>query len=102
MAKRKAESSEEGLPVAPNQRSSRRKASNEDESTVSKKTTASNRAQKDKKPPKSSKGNGSKTETVKEEDTNEPKVVHLFSTAILTVRNFGPVASPLSIQCHIT
>jgi hypothetical protein len=78
MAKRKAESSEEGLLVAPNRRSSRRKTSDEDELIVSKKTTASNRAQNAKKPPKSSKGSISKTKTVKEEDANASQVTHLF------------------------
>jgi hypothetical protein len=78
MAKRKAESSKEGLSVAPNRRSSRRKTSDEVELAVSKKTTASNRAQKDKKPPKSSKDSISKREALKEEDTNISQVAHLF------------------------
>jgi len=76
MAKRKSESSE--ASVAPNRRSSRRKTSDEDELATSKKSTASNGAKKDKKRPKSSKGSISKTETVKEEDTNAPQVAHLF------------------------
>jgi len=88
MAKRKAESSEERLSVAPNRRSSRRKTSDEDELIVSKKSTASNRAQNAKKPLKSSKGSISKTKTVKEEDTNASQVVHFVYTVILTSRGF--------------
>jgi hypothetical protein len=104
MAKRKAGSSEEGLSVAPNRRSNRRKTSDEDELAVSKKTTASNRAQKTKKPLKSSKSNISKTETVKEEDTNPSQVTRFVSTVILTSRGFDsrPVVSLLSPLLRIT
>jgi hypothetical protein len=100
MAKRKAGSSKEGLSVAPNRRSSRRKTSDENELAVSKKTTASNRAQKTKKPLKSSKSNISKTETVKEEDTNPSQVTRFVLRSYSHLEALIHVL--LSLCCHLS